>query len=372
MTPSTEENVLVTGFPSFRGRKMVGQLLSANPLTRVFAIVHPKLVEQAKAFVEQLPPDARERVVTYEGDAAAIDLGLSGAEYRELGDRVNRIHHVAQVTYPGVSRKIAELVNVGAMREVLEFGRTCGHLECLVCHSSAVVSGNRTGLVLEEELSARQSFRSAVEETLARAERLARQAMTELPIAVVRPVQIVGDSQTGEVDRFDGPYLLMLLILSAPQDFPVLLPARGDAPMNLVPIDYVVQAAYRIGQSRQAIGKTFHLADPNPLTVRQVFELVAQSGGRRLPGGFIPSRLTKALLSTPGLHLVSKSPRAFVDTITTPVRYDTRNTDDVLTDSEVKCPPFESYVDALVSFVRQRVQERRLKHEDSDVDDPLS
>jgi thioester reductase-like protein len=196
--------------------------------------------------------------------------------------------------------------------------------------------------------------------------------MPELPIAIVRPTQIVGDSRTGEVDRFDGPYLLMLLILSAPQDFPVLLPARGDAPMNLVPIDYVVQAAYRIGLSAQAIGKTFHLADPRPLTVRQVFQLVAQSGGRRLPGGFIPSRLTKALLSAPGLNLVSKSPRAFVDTITTPVRYDTRNTDDVLAGSEVVCPPFESYVDALVSFVRQRVQERRLKHEEPEVDDPLS
>ena len=64
--------------------------------------------------------------------------------------------------------------------------------------------------------------------------------MGELPIAIVRPTQIVGDSRTGEVDRFDGPYLLILLILSAPQDFPVLLPARGDTPMNLVPIDFVV------------------------------------------------------------------------------------------------------------------------------------
>ena len=372
MLPTKEETVLVTGFPSFRGRKMVAQLLSASPATRVFAIVHPKLVEQASTFLEQLEPGDRERVVAYEGDAAAIDLGLSGKEYRELAARVARNHHVAQVTYPGVSRKIAELVNVGAMREVLEFGRVCERLECLVCHSSAQVSGNRTGLVLEEELSARQSFRSAVEETLARAERLAQEAMAELPIAIVRPTQIVGDSRTGEVDRFDGPYLLMLLILSAPQEFPVLLPARGDAPMNLVPIDYVVQAAYRIGQSPHAIGKTFHLADPRPLTVRQVFQLVAQSGGRRLPGGFIPSRLTKALLSTPGLSLVSKSPRAFVDTITTPVRYDTRNTDDVLAGSEVVCPPFESYVDALVSFVRQRVQERRLKNEEPEVDDPLS
>jgi thioester reductase-like protein len=374
MFSSYEEVVLVTGFPSFRGRKMVEEELSEGKRTLVYAVVHPKLAAQARAFLEQLAPADRERVVVYEGDAAAIDMGLSGAEYRELAQRVDRIHHVAQVTYPGVARKLAEFVNVGATREVLEFGRVCERLQCLVVHSSAQVSGNRTGRVLEEELAARQSFRSPVEETLARAERLARTAMSDMPIAIVRPTQIVGDSRTGEVDRFDGPYLLILLILSAPQDFPVLLPAKGDAPMNLVPIDYVVRAAHRIGKSPHAAGKTFHLADPKPLTVRQVFELVAQTGGRRLPGGFIPSRLTKVLLSTPGLNLVAKSPKAFIDTITTPVRYDTRNADDVLAGSEVHCPPFESYVDALVSVVKQRVQERREKqtNDESEVEDALS
>lgn len=372
MTASHEDTTLVTGFPSFRGRKMVEELLASNPKRLVYAIVHKKFADQSKAFLSQLAPRERERFVTWEGDAASLDLGLSGAEYRELAARVERIHHVAQVTYPGVSRKVAEDVNIGAMQEIIEFGRICERLKCIVMHSSAQISGSRTGLVLEEELSARQTFRSVVEETLARAEKIARSHMRELPIAVVRPTQIVGDSRTGEVDRFDGPYLLMLLILNAPQEFPVLLPARGDTPMNLVPINYVAQAAEYIGRSPQAVGKTFHLTDPKPLTVRQVFQLVAQSGGRRLPGGFIPSRLTKALLNAPGLNLVSKSPKAFIDQITTPVRYDTRNTDDVLSSTAIHCPPFESYVDALVQFVRQRVEERRAKSQEVEVDDPLS
>jgi thioester reductase-like protein len=372
MNWSYDDVVLVTGFPSFRARKMVEQILSASDKTLVYAIVHANFKDQASTFLASLDRPHRERIVVYEGDAAAIDLGLSGAEYREMASRVDRIHHLAQVTYPSASRKVAEYVNVGAMREIIEFGRACERVKCIAVHSSALVSGNRTGLVLEEELAARQSFRSSVEETLARAERIARAAMEHLPIAIMRPTQIVGDSRTGEVDRFDGPYLLIMLILSAPQDFPVLLPARGDAPMNIVPIDYVVQAAHRIALSPQAIGKTFHLTDPKPLTVRRVFQLVAQSGGRRLPGGFIPSRLTKAILNTPGVSLVSKSPKAFVDTITTPVRYDTKNTDDVLAGSHIQCPAFESYVDALVAFVRHRVEERRSKHEEAEVDDPLS
>jgi nucleoside-diphosphate-sugar epimerase len=302
-----------------------------------------------------------------------MDLGLSGKEYRELASRVDRIHHVAQVTYPAADPQMALEVNLGAMKEIVELGRICTALRALVVHSSAMVSGNRTGLVLEEELNKGQSFRTPIEETLARGERFARAAMRDLPISVLRPAQIIGDSRTGEVDRFDGPYLLILLIVSSPQDFPVPLPTRGNAPMNLVPIDYVVRAAHHIGREERAVGRTLHLCDPRPLSVRRVFELVASSGGRRLPNGFIPTQLTKTLLSAPGLHLITKSPRAFVELLATPVRYDTRNADDVLRGTDIQCPPFESYVDEIVAYVKQRVQQRRIQNAaEPEVDDPLS
>lgn len=368
------EVVLVTGYPSFRARKMVEYLAAAEVRSQIYVVVREKFAKDARAALEQMPRAERDRVVVIEGDAAAMDLGLSGKEYRELASRVSRIHHLAQVVYQGADRKMAESVNIGAMREIVELGRVCEHLEGIVVHSSAMVSGNRTGLVLEEELSAGQSFRTPVEETLARAERFARAHMSELPIVVVRPTQIVGDSRTGEVDRFDGPYLMILLIVSSPQDLPVPLPTRGDAPMNLVPIDYVVRAAHHIGRQREALGRTFHLADPRPLTVRRVFELVAASGGKRLPGGFIPTGLTRALLNAPGLSLLSKSPRAFLELMTTPVRYDTQHTDAILADTGITCPPFESYVDALVAYVKRRVQERRIRSAsgtDAEVEDAL-
>ena len=355
------EVVLVTGFPSFRARKMVEHLAVCEPRSRIYVVVREKFAKEAEAALDQMERAERQRVVVIEGDAAAMDLGLSGKEYRELASRVSRIHHLAQVTYPGADRKMAEAVNIGAMREIVELGRMCDRLESIVVHSSAIVSGNRTGLVLEDELAAGQSFRTPVEETLARAERFARAHMDELPIVVVRPTQIVGDSRTGEVDRLDGPYLLILLIVSSPPDLPVPLPTRGDAPMNLVPIDYVVRAAHHIGRQQAAIGRTFHLADPRPLTVRRVFELVAAAGGKRLPGGFIPSGITRALLNTPGLNLLSKSPRAFLELLTTPVRYDTRHTEEALAGADITCPAFESYVDELVRYVKRRVQERRIK-----------
>jgi thioester reductase-like protein len=183
--------------------------------------------------------------------------------------------------------------------------------------------------------------------------------MNELPIAVVRPATIVGDSVTGEIDRFDGPYLLVLLIVTTPAEIAVPLPARGDTPLNLVPIDFVVRASHAIGRDPRAPGRTFHLVDPSPVSAKRAFDLVARAGGRPSPRGFIPTNLTKALLRTPGLERFAKSPRAFVERLATPVRFDARNAEAILASAGIACPPFESYVDQIVEYVRDRVREKR-------------
>jgi thioester reductase-like protein len=369
-----DEVVLLTGFPTFPARRMCEEILKGDGATPsrtlIHAVVRSKLANEAKDALEALPFEQRSRVNLIEGDAAAMDLGLSGEEFASLAAEVDRIHHVAQVSYLGVDAKTAEHVNVGGAHEILEFAEACSNLECLVFHSTAHVSGDREGLVREDELKAGQSFRNVVEATKARAEKLVRAAMGRVPIAIVRPSIVVGDSSTGEVDRFDGPYLLILLIVTSPPDFALPLPGRGDVPLNLVPIDYVARAAYAIGRSERAVGKTFHLVDPEPLSARRVFELVARAGGRRLPRGFIPANLTKALLRTPGLERFAKSPRALLDTLGTDVTYDHASTDAILAGTSIRCPPFESYVERLVEYVQLRLREKRAKSE-ADVHDPL-
>jgi len=176
---------------------------------------------------------------------------------------------------------------------------------------------------------------------------------------VVRPATIVGDSRTGEIDRFDGPYLLILLIVTTPAEIAVPLPARADTPLNLVPIDFVVRASLAIGRDPRAIGRTFHLVDANPVTAKRAFDLVAKAGGRPSPRGVIPTNLAKALLRTPGLERFAKSPRAFVERLATPVRFDAKNANELLGRTGIVCPPFESYVDAIVDYVRDRIREKR-------------
>lgn len=367
--PGYDEVVLLTGFPSFAARKMCTELVESGARTLVHAVVHAKLAGEAAEALAALPVGQRERVHLIEGDAAAMDFGLSGLEFRSITAEIDRIHHMAQVSYLGADRKLAESVNLGGARELLEVAAACPSLKCAVFHSTAHVSGDRRGLVLEGELEKGQQFRNVVEETLARGEKMVRAAMKKLPLAVVRPTIVVGDSKTGEVDRFDGPYFLILLIVTSPPDFPLPLPGRPESSLHLVPVDYYVRATCAIGRDARAPGRTFHVGDPAPLTAKRVFELVAAAGGRRSPRGFIPANLTKALLRTPGIDRFAKSPRAFLDALATPVSYSFANTAELLADTDIRCPPLESYVEGLVEYVQHRLREKRAR--ESEVEDPL-
>lgn len=366
-----DEVVLLTGFPYFEARRTLTELLAGPGRAYVHVLVRAKAREDAEAALGALAGDARARVNLLDGDVASIDLGLSGAEWKGLAAEVDRIHHVASMSYLGVERKRAEQVNVGGAMEVLELAAATPQLKCLVHHSSAFVAGDRAGVVRECDLDAGQRFRNVVEETMARAEKLMRRAMDRLPIAVLRPSVIIGDSSTGEVDRLDGPYLLILLILTSPPDLPLPLPARGEVPLQLVPIDYVARAACTIGRDSRAIGRTFHLVDPAPLTARRVSECVAGSGARRMPKGSAPLDIAMALLRTPGLEAFVASPRTFLEALVRPVTFDATNARELLADSDVRCPPFESYVDRVVEHVQRRLEEQRDRRSVAEIDDPL-
>jgi len=224
--PGYDEVILLTGFPSFLARKLAVHILESEPRTFVYAVVRAKLAHEAATSISEWPASWRDRFAMIEGDAAAMDLGLSGAEFRSLTGEIDRIHHAAQVTYLGVDRRTAQQLNVGGAGEIIELAKSCSSLKCLVFHSTAAVAGDRTGIVREEDLEAGQRFPTFVSETRARAEKLAREAMGSVPIAVMRPATLVGSSTTGEIDRFDGPYLLILLIVTSPAEIAVPLPAR--------------------------------------------------------------------------------------------------------------------------------------------------
>ncbi|MGZ3420334.1 MAG: SDR family oxidoreductase [Polyangiales bacterium] len=367
------ETVVLTGLPTLLARRVAERVLEA-PSSRVIAVVRSKFREPARAFVEKLPEHAKKRIELLDGDAAAMDLGLSGQEFKRLAAEVDVINHAAQVSWLAVDERTAEAVNVRATREALELARAATHLRAFVHHSTTFVSGDRRGLVLESELDVGQKSRNPVELTKLRAEKIVRAASKDVPTVILRPSIVVGDSKSGEVDRLDGPYLLVLLMLTAPPDFALPVPTEGDALLHLVPVDYVAAASVAIGRDPRAIGQTFHLVDKRPVTVRSTVETLARAAGRRTPRGFIPANLTRAILRTPGIDRFAKSPRAFLDQLATAVQYSAKNTEAILAGTGIEAPSFESYADVMVAHVRGRLTAERRHRQagaESEVEDPL-
>lgn len=344
----------MTGFPSFLAKKLVLHLILSEPQTLALVVVTARDMVGARTVIDALDRPDRERIVILEGDPAAIDLGLSGVELRQLARDVDRIHHVAHASYLGVERSTAETLNVVGAGEIIEVAKLLSQLKCLVFHSTAFVSGDRRGTVYEEEFADAASFRNVIEETRAKAERVVRRASKTLPIAILRPTMIVGDSGTGEVEQLDLPYLFVLLLLAAPAELSLPIPSRGDVPLHIVPIDFVVRAACAIGLDPRSPGRTFHLADPSPLPVRRFVEIIRQIRERRAAWVQL-STFARTLLRAPGVEGFVRSPKALLDQLLTHVRFDARNADMALGPLGIVCPPLESYAEKIVATVEERL-----------------
>ena len=361
--------VLVTGYPGFIGRQLVRRLAAARDgQERLRLLVQPKHAARARSEMAELGAGAAE---VLEGDVAQMHLGLSGQEYKTLAAEVTRVWHLAAVSFLGAEADLVRRVNVEGTRHVLELCRTAPGLTRLNHFSTAYVSGDRVGVILEDELEMRQRFRNEYEESKYRAEVLVRAAMHELPVTVYRPGIVVGDSRTGEIDRFEGPYYLAILLVTSPVGVPLPLPGDGVAPLNVVPVDFVIEAALSISRNPSAVGTTVHVVDPSPLSARRVYQLIAERVNRRLPPVTLPHRAVEALLSLPVLERLYRPQRAAIASVNHLALYNCRHLLSLLAGTGIQCPPITSYLDRLIEFVRAEFERRRQARLEAQVEDPL-
>lgn len=344
--------VLVTGFPLDVARRMARELVLRGD--RVLLLCRGKFASEGKVLAQELKAQGRGRLEVWEGDILQLDLGLAGDAVRQLHAEVDEIHHIAAVSYLGAPAGSMRQVNVEGLREVLEVALGCARLQRVCVWSTVFVAGDRSGTVYEDELLIGQGFRNPYEKSKADAEVLARAAMRKLPITIVRPSIIVGDSQTGELGRLDGPYLLINAIVHASPDTAVPMPGRGAFPLPVVPIDYAVRAALYLTRHPDAVGGTFHLVDGHPLTARALFDAVADAASRPRPTFFLPGGVARAVLNLPLVRDRVRSERNFLEWFDTDVHFDDRRARALLGPGGIECPPVQDYVEALVRHVRDR------------------
>lgn len=351
---SRRKVVLVTGFPdSLLAQRVAQSLLRDNTFELRLLPTEPREqsnIERATELFSEISK-WKERVVFLNGSAIQLDFGLSGNEYKQLAGEVSLIHHCAATRSPTESPSRARRINVGGAREAVELADAATNLQRLVHWSSTRVAGKATGNVLESDLSDSAGFFSHLDHSLFRAERLMQQEGANLPITILRPATIVGDSQSGEIDSFEGPYVLLQLLESTPADLAVPFPGNGESPLNLVPIDHVVETGLTIASRDHSLGRTFHIVEDAPLSAAQIFALLARTMGRPTPRGSM-SGLSNTLLKLPGVGRFVSVPRAFVEPLSFEVQFDNANAIELLGEDRVACPPFGDYVETLVAYAK--------------------
>jgi thioester reductase-like protein len=327
--------VLLTGATGFLGAEVLKRFLDAGTHD-VYALVR---AEDDDAAAARLPRHERLRAIA--ADIEQPGLGLDPARTSALAEEVTTVLHCAASVSFDLSLEASRSVNVGGTRRMVELAQRCERLERFTYISTAYVAGEPRGVFREDQLDVGQRFRNPYEQSKFEAERMLRERGAGLPLQILRPSIVVGDSRTGHTSTFNvlyGP-----LKAFARGAIPAI-PARRSSPVDIVPVDYVADRTVELATDGP-LG-TFHLvAGRNATTVGRLLELTSQQLGRK-PPAVLPPALYRRVLHPwlrrryPGVRRLE----VYFPYFAMRVRFDDRRLG--------PAPRVEGYFDRLISFAQ--------------------
>ncbi|CAN5625451.1 SDR family oxidoreductase [soil metagenome] len=348
------ETIFLTGFPGFIAKRLVKRLAKND--TQFFLLVEKQFIEKAMLEVEKIAQTVNtplENFALIEGDITQTDLGISEKDLKVLQKETTDVYHLAAIYNLAIEKDLAYRANVEGTENVNEFVRSLPNLRRYNYVSTCYVSGKRKGVIYENELEHNAGFRNFYEETKYLAEVEVENLKREIPTTIFRPSVVVGDSKTGETAKYDGIYYLINYLRRFPAAFRLVNVGNKDVQLNLVPVDFVVEAIAVVAKDKMAVGKTIALADPNPLTTEELFDVLAEAMTGKKSIIKLPPRIVEKTLMLPFTPLMSGLPHSGVTYFFVPQTYDTSVADELLFAHNIACPDFRSYVKNLLKFVAE-------------------
>ena len=267
---------LVTGGTGFLGRAVLTRLLQRDDCDAVYALVREGSRDRLLRRLADV--EGHEKIVPVVGDLTRPRLGLHDAEIDGLAGRVDHVLHLGAIYDITADDDTNRAANVDGTRGVVELASRLG-VSCLHHVSSVAVAGEYEGTFTEDDLDVGQTFGNPYHETKYRAERIVREEST-VPWRVYRPAVVVGDSQTGEMDKIDGPYYLLTaisLLGRLPSALRFAVPELGAT--NVVPVDFVADAMVHLVHEPGMDHRAFHLVHPRPQPLSEVYNALADALG---------------------------------------------------------------------------------------------
>jgi nucleoside-diphosphate-sugar epimerase len=352
---SFDETVFITGFPGFIAAAAAQLAVAGAQLLLGAAGVRRAGASDIERIAADKGIPARHFRIL-QGDITTENLGMSLPELQAARTETTTIFHLAALYDLAVARELGIKINLGGTRNVNTFARSLRNLRRYHYISTCYVAGRRKGLILETELKHQAGFRNYYEESKHLAELEVEALKAELPVTIHRPAVVCGDSHTGETAKYDGIYYLIHYLLRMPRFVSLLNIGNRKVSLNLVPVNFVVEALIALSQDEQAVGKTLQLADPQPLTTHELFNEIArevnQSGSRVT----LPAPLVQFSLSLPPSPAITGLPHHSVPYFFIKQTYDTMQAKELLDQHGIFCPSFSSYVNTIVAFAARHPQ----------------
>lgn len=345
----------VTGATGFIGRHLIERLLTRKGTIHV--LVRKASAKKLDKLIERQGWDRR-RIVAVNGDLSQAKLGLTAAQIRALKGKIKHFFHLAAIYDLSADAASQQIANIDGTRHAMELAEAIG-AGCFHHTSSIAAAGLYHGVFREDMFDEAEGLDNAYFRTKHDSEGLVRKEC-KTPWRIYRPGVVVGHSQTGEMDKIDGPYYFFTLIKKMRELLPPWMPTMGieGGRINLVPVDFVAAAMDHIAHKRGLDGQCFHLVDPDPPRIGEVLNIFCRAAGApemtmRLDArmfAFVPTPVRMAVTGLPpvkrfiGMLLRDlKIPREVLGLITYPTRFDARETERALKGSKISVPPLESY-----------------------------
>jgi NAD(P)-dependent dehydrogenase (short-subunit alcohol dehydrogenase family) len=356
----------VTGATGFIGRYLVERLLERDG--RIYVLVR----EGSQARMDELIEgwDAADRVTKVVGDLQQANLGVSDEQTDELKGNVDHFFHLAAMYDMTVDDDQNEILNVQGTRHAVELANT---IDARIFHhtSSVAATGLYKGMFREDMFDEGQKLPSAYHRTKFESEKIAREEVKGA-WRVYRPGIVVGHSQTGEMDKIDGPYYFFKAIQRLrhflPEWFPLLGPELGYT--NIVPVDYVAAAMDHIAHEPDLDGQAFHLTSPKSQRSGEVLNEFAKAAHAPQMVMRIDKRLIDALptgvmgmaMKLPQLRDVRKAvladfgiPDEVIEHVGLTAQFDTRDTERALKGSDIEVPELSTYAEKLWDYYERKL-----------------
>jgi thioester reductase-like protein len=357
--------ILLTGATGFIGSGLLAKWLRAEPDLKFAVLARGRRGESPTARMErilgELSPEAEgqsvlRRVAVLEGDIALPRLGLTDDEYAALLARTSRIVHCAAAVRFDLPIGEARAINVGGCENILALARSCESLERLDYVGTAFVAGKRTGLVPEDDLDVGQEHNNTYERTKLEAEAVVRRAMRDLPVTVYRPSIVLCDSRTGRISRHSAFFRVLRMYGLGRVE---MLPGSPSTLMDLVPLDYVVDAISEIARSEASLGRCYHVTagSNRRASLAEVSALAGRHFGR--PEFVIVSPSQFENLASKMADRLSEDQRDMLDEVrlyapylASQPEFDNANTLEATDPAGLSVPSLGSYFGKLTAYVR--------------------